>query len=115
MNLADRIRIRMSELNLTQEALAERASMSQAMVYKLLSSKAKNTTKIVELANALECDVEWLATGISNREIVNEQNAPYNYVKKLSVAELTTQLKALPKAQQKKIALSILDDLVSAK
>ena len=111
MDLADRIRYRMSELNLTQEALAERVGMSQAMIYKLLSRKAKNTTKIVELADALECDVEWLATGKAIRHQVQEDNSQSTYTPKLSVKELTKQLKALPKAQKKKIAMSILDDL----
>lgn len=112
MDLADRIRARMSELDLTQETVAELAGISQAMVYKLLSRNARNTTKIVELANALECEVEWLATGTSNRYKVQEDGVQYSYTKKLSAKELTQQLKALPKAQQKKIAMSILDDLV---
>jgi len=111
MDLSERIRLRMSELNLTQEALAESVGISQAMIYKLLSRKAKNTTKIVELAEALECDVEWLATGKATRHQVQEGNAQYNYTPKLSIKELTKQLKALPKAQKKKIAMSILDDL----
>jgi len=63
MDIADRIQTRMSELNLTQEELAIRADISQAMVYKLLSRKAKSTTKIVQLADALECSIEWLAKG----------------------------------------------------
>ena len=111
MDLSDRIRHRMSELNLTQEALAESVGMSQAMIYKLLSRKAKNTTKILELAEALECDVEWLATGKSTRHQVQEGSAEYRYTPTLSVKELTKQLKALPKAQKKKIAMSVLNDL----
>lgn len=51
----------MKALHLTQPALAERAGISQVMVHKLL--KGANTTKIVQLAKALECDPVWLSGG----------------------------------------------------
>jgi len=113
MDLADRIRTQMKSLNLTQEALAHRAEISQAMVYKLLSRKSKSTTKIVSLAAALECNVEWLATGNVNKEQVNEEKASYTTSSKMSASELKKQLQKLPKSQQKSIALSIMQDLMN--
>jgi len=107
----NRIQARMDELNLTQEELAIRAEISQAMVYKLLSRKAKSTTKVVQLANALECDIEWLIKGNSATGI-KEGKANYQLQKKLSVQELKAQLKTLPKDTQKDIALSIMKDLM---
>ena len=112
MDIADRIQARMSELNLTQEELAIRADISQAMVYKLLSRKAKSTTKIVQLANALECSIEWLIKG-NITEGIEEDKGLYQAKTKMSVQELKTQLKALPKDTQKTIALSIMKDLMS--
>jgi len=111
MDIADRIQTRMSELNLTQEELAIRADISQAMVYKLLSRKAKSTTKIVQLADALECSIEWLAKG-SATDGVQEGKAHYQPKITMSVQELKAQLKALPKDTQKSIALSIMKDLM---
>jgi len=111
MDIADRIQTRMKELNLTQEELAIRADISQAMVYKLLSRKAKSTTKIAPLAEALECDIEWLIKG-STATGIKEDKARYQSQTKMSVQELKKQLKALPKDTQKNIALSIMKDLM---
>lgn len=49
MTLAKRMKKQMSELGLTQEAVANRADISQGMVYKLLSGKAKSTSKLYNL------------------------------------------------------------------
>jgi len=113
MDLSDRIRNRMKDLDLTQEALANQAEISQAMVYKLLARKSKSTTKIIQLAKALECDVEWLATGEQTSQQLKEDQVTYNVSKKLSLSELKRQLKALPKEQQKRLALSIMQDLMN--
>lgn len=111
MDIADRIRTRMNELNLTQEELAIRAEISQAMVYKLLSRKAKSTTKIVQLADALECDIEWLIKG-STATGLKEDTAHYQFQSKMTAQELKKQLKTLPKDTQKSIALGIIKDLI---
>jgi len=112
MDIADRMKLRMSELNLTQEALANKAGISQGMVYKLLSRKAKSTSKLVELANALEISVEWLATGITQ---VREQSAQYHEGELLTTEQLKQQLTALPPAVQKRIALEIMESLMDDK
>lgn len=112
MNIASRIKQRMSVLKLTQEGVANRAGISQGMVYKLISGNAKSTSKLVELANALECDVEWLAT--DNVE-VREQSAEYQKTRKLTVQQLKSQLAALPASTQKAIALEIMESLIDGK
>lgn len=115
MNLADRIRQRMSELQLTQEAVANRAEISQGMVYKLVSGKAQNTSKIVQLAHALECDVEWLATGeLADRTAqIKEQQSEYNVNPHASLNDLRAQIRALPSKDQKALAMQIMDDLLN--
>ncbi|WP_028865059.1 LexA family protein [Psychromonas aquimarina] len=61
--LAENIRIRMKHLDLTQSKLAELAGTTQVTINRLLSGKIKKTTKIIEIAKALECDPNWLLTG----------------------------------------------------
>ena len=112
MDLADRISIKMKSLKLTQEEVANRADISQAMVYKLLSRKSKSTTKIVQLAEALECTIEWLATGNTNTSKVSEEKASYLTSNETNRLELEKQLKKLPKEEQKSIALNIMQNLM---
>lgn len=109
MNMSHRIKLRMSELKLTQESVANRAGISQGMVYKLVSGKAKSTSKLVELAHALECDLQWLAIGGTE---VREQSPHYQPQVKLSVKQLKQQLASLPKNTQKAIALEIMESLI---
>lgn len=61
--LADRINQKMAEQGFTQQSLAERAGLSQAAIYKLTSGKTKETKKLIQLASALNVDMQWLATG----------------------------------------------------
>lgn len=112
MNMAERIKLRMSELDLTQESVANRAGISQGMVYKLVSGKAQSTSKLVELAYALECDLEWLATGKTH---VREQGTDYLPQTQLSVEQLKQQLANLPTRVQKTIALEIMESLIDGK
>ncbi len=112
MNLANRIKLRISELGLTQESVANRAGISQGMVYKLISGNAKSTSKLVELASALECDLEWLATGKTQ---AREQAAQYETSAKLTVKQLKQQLANQPPNIQKAIALEIMESLIDGK
>lgn len=114
MTLANRMKKQMAELGLTQEAVANRADISQGMVYKLLSGKAKSTSKIVQLAYALECDIEWLATGEvpQTPHKVSENNAGYSRSKSSTIAELRKQIRSLPKREQKSLAMEIMNDLL---
>lgn len=112
MNMAQRMKLRMSALNLTQESVANRAGISQGMVYKLVSGKAKGTSKLIELANALNCDAEWLATG---QTVAREHSEIYEGQPKLSVEQLKQQLAALHPDLQKNIALEIMESLIDGK
>ena len=53
----------MRNLGLTQAELAEQAGVAQPTIHRILSGKISTTTKLVELAKALKCDVEWLVAG----------------------------------------------------
>lgn len=59
-NLSKNIKLRMNELKLTQKELAERAGITQVTVHKLITGKIIRTSRLVELAKALECSLEWL-------------------------------------------------------
>ncbi len=110
MNMSDRMKQRMSELGLTQEGVALRAGLSQGMIYKLLSGKAKGTSKLVQLAQALECEVEWLATGAYETREIREV---YSSNTRLTVSELKEQLSLLPHNMKKALVLELLDSLIN--
>lgn len=112
MNMASRIKLRMSELQLTQEEVAIRAGISQGMVNKLTSGKAKSTSKLIELSKALECGVEWLATGTTESR---EDSATYNKEIRLSIKQIKEQLALLPEHAQKAIALELMESLIDRK
>ena len=61
--LADRLNARMTELGLTQEDLAKLARVSQTTIHKLSTGKAQQTRKLVQIADALKVQPEWLETG----------------------------------------------------
>jgi len=112
MNMADRIKQRMSALRLTQEGVANRAGISQGMVHKLVSGNTKKTSKLIELAMALECDVRWLATG-SNE--VQESGVQYKNDADINVELIKSQIASLPPSTQKEIALAIMESLIEGK
>lgn len=45
---------------MSQDDLAVRAKLSQVMIHKLISGKSTKTSKILDLAAALECSPNWL-------------------------------------------------------
>jgi len=63
--LANNIRSRMKDLGLTQKELADKAGTTQVTIHRMLSGKVLKTTKIIELAKALECSPDWLLNGKS--------------------------------------------------
>lgn len=67
-NLGRNIRARLDALRMTQAVLAEKLGISQVMVHKLVSGKAKGTTKIIELASALQCTPEELLYGSTHTD-----------------------------------------------
>ena len=61
---ADRLRDSMQKAGLTQSQLAEAVGVSQGAIQKLVSGKAKSTTKLVQIANVLGVRPEWLSEGV---------------------------------------------------
>ncbi len=61
--LSKNIRNRMKDLGLTQKGLADKAGTTQVTIHRMISGKVLKTTKIVELAKALECSPDWLLNG----------------------------------------------------
>ena len=61
--LAVNIRAKLKDLGMTQRELSERANISTVMIHKLLSGKSNTTTKILDIAKALQCDPDWLLNG----------------------------------------------------
>lgn len=69
VEMKDRIRHRMADLNMTQAELAEKVGVSQVMVHKLL--EGAKTKKIIQLSIALECSPVWLETGKESDDLNN--------------------------------------------
>ena len=63
MNMADRIKQRMQELDINQDDLAQSVGLTQPAIYKLLSGKTKRTTRLTEIARKLGVRSEWLVEG----------------------------------------------------
>lgn len=61
--LAERLKEARSKRGLTQKALGELVGVSQAAIQKIETGKANQTTKLVEIANALGVQPEWLSSG----------------------------------------------------
>ncbi|MDP5145494.1 helix-turn-helix transcriptional regulator [Shewanella sp. ULN5] len=64
--LAQNIQNKLKASGLTQKELAERANISQVMVHKLISGKAKESSKLVAIAGVLGCTAEELMFGTKN-------------------------------------------------
>lgn len=61
--LAKRVRGRRKMLKLTQQQLADAASMNQGDISKIERGEIQQTTKVVQIARVLQCDPFWLGTG----------------------------------------------------
>ena len=61
--LANNLKCRMRELNMTQKELGQRVRLSPSMIWRLLTGKVTETRHIVKLAIVLECDPTWLQYG----------------------------------------------------
>lgn len=62
-SLATRLKQSRSAAGLSQEALAKLANVSQSLIGNLESGNQKSTSKIAQIAAALNVDALWLATG----------------------------------------------------
>ncbi|MDC7862240.1 XRE family transcriptional regulator [Pantoea ananatis] len=85
MSFRDRLKQAMLEQGLTQAALAEKSNMAQSMIWKLTTGNAKGTSKIINLAKALNVRPEWLGEGSgpmreseeSNQELEQNHEPPF--------------------------------------
>jgi|GEM_PF-3344526 len=68
MTLAKRIKQERTALGLSQKALSAEAGISQQMVGKLELGTTEETSKLVQLAAALNVSADWLATGRGPKE-----------------------------------------------
>lgn len=73
MTLADRLRERMNELGMTQERLAELADTTQATISNILVGVTKKPRNLLDIANALEVDPNWLQNGVGEPDLSEEQ------------------------------------------
>ncbi|WP_350431756.1 helix-turn-helix transcriptional regulator [Shewanella sp. H8] len=73
--LAQNLQEKLKASGLTQKELAERANISQVMVHKLISGKAKESSKLVAIANVLGTTAEELITGKTRASV--EANAEW--------------------------------------
>ncbi|WXS31433.1 helix-turn-helix transcriptional regulator [Salmonella enterica subsp. enterica serovar Infantis] len=62
--LSDRLNKAMELAGMSQGALAKASGVAQPTIWRLTSGNARGSTKIVEIANALGVNSEWLSTGI---------------------------------------------------
>ncbi|WP_434361031.1 helix-turn-helix domain-containing protein [Parasalinivibrio latis] len=67
--LARKIKERMFALGINQRELSEQVGISQVAIHKLVSGKTKQTSKIAELAVALQCEPDWLTDGEEDGEV----------------------------------------------
>jgi SOS-response transcriptional repressor LexA len=95
-NLAKNIKVRMRALGLTQKELAQLAGITQVTVHKIVSGKIAHSSRIVDIAKALQSEPEWLLYGDSSNgssgkkpdssHHSNVENVPFQlHVKKLPV------------------------------
>ncbi|EEJ0285165.1 helix-turn-helix domain-containing protein [Salmonella enterica subsp. enterica] len=77
MKLSDRLAKAMEFRGISQNKLAQLCGVPQSMVWKLLHDRAKSTGKIVQMANALNIDANWLATG--EGEMILPADVPVTY------------------------------------
>lgn len=61
--MKDRIFQRRTQLEMSQQALAEKAGVSQVTIQHLESGRNETSKKLVEIARALNVSAEWLANG----------------------------------------------------
>lgn len=61
--LSKNVRTQMQLLKLTQKQVADLAGITQTTVNRILSGKILKTTRIIELAKALNCAPDWLLNG----------------------------------------------------
>jgi len=77
MSLADRLKAMLTERRYSQGELARRVGVTQGTIYKLVAGKAQSSKRIVEIAQSLGVNAEWLLTGNGPRYV--EQKSEVNH------------------------------------
>lgn len=67
-SISERLKFAMQIRGMTQGALAKESGVAQPTIWRLVSGGAKASRKVVDIANALQVDVEWLANGVGQME-----------------------------------------------
>lgn len=69
MTLAIRLKKAMDIRQISQGKLAKQSGIAQSMIWKLVNGKADGTTKMVQLARALQVNPDWLQNGTGDMEL----------------------------------------------
>ncbi|MEG2114477.1 MAG: helix-turn-helix transcriptional regulator, partial [Hafnia sp.] len=79
MNLAERLKLARKLAGISQKKLGEIIGVSQAAIQKIETGLAQNSTKLIDIAVALNVRPEWLASGMepmsSNLPIINRDES----------------------------------------
>lgn len=79
MNLAERIKLARKLAGISQKKLGEIIGVSQAAIQKIETGLAQNSTKLIDIAVALNVRPEWLAFGVEpmsrNLPIINREES----------------------------------------
>lgn len=67
-SLSERLQYAMTMRGYTQGGLAKAAGVAQPTIYRLVSGEAKASRKLVDIANALKVNPDWLANGVGEME-----------------------------------------------
>lgn len=71
--------------DMTQASLAEASGVAQPTIWRLVNGKAKGSVKLVDIANALAVNIDWLANGAGEMSSPNKEH-PYQLDKSLNIA-----------------------------
>lgn len=98
MNMVDRIKQRMQDLEINQDDLAQATGLTQPAIHKLLAGITKRTTRLPELISALKTTKDWLVDGIGPKDaVVNPQNQ-----------EFYRAFESMPKEEQEAIRVLVM-------
>lgn len=67
--LSDRLQRALQDKNLTQEGLAKLVGVSQAAIQKIVVGDTKKPRNLLDIANALQVDPNWLQKGVGDMNI----------------------------------------------
>lgn len=72
---SDRLKASRKALGLSQDEVAKRAGIKQGSYSELERGKSKSSRHLIELAQALQVDPHWLATGVPSSDLAEQISA----------------------------------------